>query len=260
MLPIRQVEIMQFGMTMLQDSQILHIDLIKSLVFQPNLLQNSNEILKPQPKEKNKGDSDSLDVLKVKGTIRETEARAAARFCGVHKEDIHFLNLPFYESGKRNKNPLGDKDISIVYDLLQKVQPHQIYCAGDLLDPHGTHRVCLSAIVAALKKVKTEEWFSESQVWMYRGAWEEFSPHEITMAVPMSPDEMLQKRYAIFKHQSQKDPPPFSGADKREFWQRSEARNRETAALYDRLGLTEYEGMEAFVEFDINDETSPFQV
>jgi len=211
---------------------------------------------------KKPGQSDSPTMLKIKGIIRETEARAAARFCGVHRENIHFLNLPFYESGKEKKNPMGEADIIIIEKLLNTIKPHQIYCAGDLLDPHGTHRVCLSAIVAALERVKEAMWFvtGQTQVWMYRGAWQEFPPHEITMAVPMSPDELLQKRYAIFKHQSQKDPPPFAGNDKREFWQRSEARNRETARLYDRLGLTEYEGMEAFVLFDIHDETSPFKV
>jgi len=228
--------------------------------FAPEKVQELEEEIETFCRDKKPGEFDSLTVLKVKGLIRESEARSAARFCGVHKECIHFLNLPFYESGKKNKNPMGEADIEIVQNLLQKVQPHQVYCAGDLKDPHGTHRVCLSAIVAALKRVKDEEWYSHTQVWMYRGAWEEFAPHEITMAVPMSPDELLQKRFAIFKHQSQKDPPPFAGVDKREFWQRSEARNRETARVYDKLGLTEYEGVEAFVEFDINDLNSPFQV
>jgi len=191
--------------------------------------------------------------LKIKGLIRETEARNAARFCGVHKEHIHFLNLPFYESGTEKKKPMGEDDIRIVQQILENIRPHQIYAAGDLSDPHGTHRVCLQAIIGALHLVKTQDWFSDCQVWLYRGAWQEWEPHQITMAVPMSPEELLQKRYAIFKHQSQKDPAPFPGNDKREFWQRSEARNQETAALYDCLGLTDYEGMEAFVEYFVDD-------
>jgi len=155
---------------------------------------------------------------------------------------------------------MSELDINIVQNLLQLVKPHQIYAAGDLLDPHGTHRVCLRVIVGALDNIKNESWFQQTQVWMYRGAWEEFAPHEIQMGVPMTPDEMMQKRYAIFKHQSQKDPPPFAGNDKREFWQRSEARNRETAVLYNKLGLTEYEGVEAFVLFDVNDPNNVFRV
>jgi len=199
---------------------------------------------------KGSGTPDSLEIRKIKGLIRETEATSAARYCGVHPEDINFLNLPFYESGTEKKNELSSLDVDIVVNLLEKIKPHQIYAAGDLSDPHGTHRVCLKAIFQAIKRVREIEWFKSCQVWLYRGAWQEWEPHEITMAIPMSPNELLQKRYAIYKHQSQKDPAPFPGSDSREFWQRSEARNRETAKTFDTLGLTDYEGMEAFVLYD----------
>jgi len=199
---------------------------------------------------KNKGHPDTDVVRKIKGVIRETEATAGARYCGVHKGDIHFLNLPFYETGKVLKKEMGEDDIKIIQNLLETVKPHQIFAAGDLSDPHGTHRVCLEALLEAINKVKLQTWFKQTQVWLYRGAWQEWEPHEIKMAIPMSPTELLQKRYAIYKHQSQKDPAPFPGGDPREFWQRSEARNRETAKVYDTLGLTEYEGMEAFVLYN----------
>eukprot|EP01129_Flabellula_baltica_P007854 TRINITY_DN3077_c0_g1_i1.p1 TRINITY_DN3077_c0_g1~~TRINITY_DN3077_c0_g1_i1.p1 ORF type:complete len:705 (-),score=152.33 TRINITY_DN3077_c0_g1_i1:28-2106(-) len=194
---------------------------------------------------------DSTELLKIKGLIRNSEARNAARYCGVVPENIHFLNLPFYETGTIQKQPLGDEDVSIVLELIREIRPHQIYCAGDLSDPHGTHRVCLTAIFRALDICKGDDWFQNCQVMLYRGAWEEWAPHEITLAVPLSPAEVLQKRYAIFKHQSQKDPIVFPGTDSREFWQRTEARNRDTAALFDKLGLPEYAAMEAFHEFDI---------
>jgi len=199
---------------------------------------------------KKKGDPDHPDVRKIKGIIRETEAMSAARYCGIRDEDIHFLNLPFYESGKQKKGDLSQQDTDIILALLDKFKPHQIYAAGDLSDPHGTHGVCLKALFAAFKQRETSDWYKQCQVWLYRGAWQEWEPWEITMAVPMSPSELLQKRYAIFKHQSQKDPPPFPGNDPREFWQRSEARNRETARIYDTLGMVEYEGVEAFVLYN----------
>eukprot|EP01126_Amoeba_proteus_P056994 TRINITY_DN7226_c0_g1_i8.p2 TRINITY_DN7226_c0_g1~~TRINITY_DN7226_c0_g1_i8.p2 ORF type:complete len:274 (-),score=52.73 TRINITY_DN7226_c0_g1_i8:92-913(-) len=217
------------------------------------VLSRTEDMVETVLKSKLVGQMDTLDVLKIKALIRETEARSAARFCGVQKDNIHFLNLPFYESGSETKNPMGEKDILIIKKLLEKLQPHQIYAAGDLSDPHGTHRICLEAILYALHEVKKETWFEHCQIWLYRGAWQEWEIHEICMAVPMSPEELLQKRYAIFRHQSQKDPPPFPGNDKREFWQRSEARNHETASLYDILGLTNYEAMEAFVEYKLDD-------
>jgi glucosamine-6-phosphate deaminase len=200
-------------------------------------------------REKKPGQIDSPEVQQIKGLIRRGEARAAGRDCGLPKERLHFLDMPFYETGKVRKNPIGEKDISIIVDLLRKVKPQQIYAAGDLSDPHGTHRVCLKAIMEAVHRVKKEDWFAHSEVWLYRGAWQEWEPEQIEMAVPISPQELLRKRTAIFKHQSQKDRAMFPGTDKREFWQRAEDRNRATAALYDKLGLAEYEAIEGFVRW-----------
>lgn len=198
---------------------------------------------------KQPGEVDSDAVQKIKGLIRRGEARAACRCCGIPAEQLHFLDMPFYETGRVKKKPLGEADIQITVDLLRKVQPNQIYVAGDLSDPHGTHRVCLSAVVQACQRVAGDDWYGRCQVWLYRGAWQEWDPHEIEMAVPLSPDEVRRKRNAIFKHQSQKDRALFPGADMREFWQRAEARNSETARLYDKLGLAEYEAIEGFVRW-----------
>eukprot|EP01087_Luapelamoeba_hula_P007770 TRINITY_DN1907_c0_g1_i2.p1 TRINITY_DN1907_c0_g1~~TRINITY_DN1907_c0_g1_i2.p1 ORF type:complete len:673 (+),score=115.29 TRINITY_DN1907_c0_g1_i2:132-2150(+) len=200
---------------------------------------------------KEPGQVDPKEMQHIKGLIRQAEAREAARYSGVKPGNIHFLNLPFYETGKVKKNPLSDKDTALVRELLEKIQPQQIYAAGDLSDPHGTHRVCLNAIIEALKQVGQQEWYKNAcEVWLYRGAWQEWEPERIQMAVPVSPQELYKKRLAIFRHQSQKDVAPFPGTDKREFWQRSEARNRATAKLFDSLGLQEYEAIEAFVLYD----------
>lgn len=182
----------------------------------------------------------------VKGLIRRGEARAGARFCGIDDDQIHFLDMPFYETGRSRKNPIGEKDIAIVAELIKEIKPHQVYAAGDLADPHGTHRVCLDAIFAAFESLKDQAWIKDCWLWLYRGAWHEWSVNEIEMAVPLSPEELKKKRQAIFMHQSQKDRPPFPGNDEREFWQRAEFRNRETAQIYRSLGLAEYEAMEAF--------------
>jgi len=197
---------------------------------------------------KKQGDADSPELRTIKGLIRRVEARAASRFSGVKEENIHFLELPFYETGRVRKNPLTERDVQIVVDLLTEVQPNQIYAAGDLADPHGTHRVCLEAILQALEKLQNEAWMKQCDMWLYRGAWHEFPIHEIEMAVPLSPDELNKKRLAIFKHVSQKDQIAFPGADNREFWQRAEDRNRGTARAYDELGLPQYEAIEAFVK------------
>jgi len=198
-------------------------------------------------KEKHPGQIDSPEVLKVKGLIRRGEAKAACRYVGIPDSQIHFLDMPFYETGLVKKKPLGEKDISLIVDLLDKVKPHQVYAAGDLSDPHGTHRVCLAAIFAALERLKDRDWIKDCWVWLYRGAWQEWDIDQIEMAVPLSPDELLRKRRAVFKHQSQKDSAMFPGNDKREFWVRAEDRNRATAEAYNQLGLAEYEAMEAFV-------------
>jgi glucosamine-6-phosphate deaminase len=200
---------------------------------------------------KKPGQIDSPLLQQVKGLIRRGEARAAGRDCGVPVENLHFQNLPFYETGTIRKKPLGEEDVDITAELLQRIKPHQIYAAGDLSDPHGTHRVCLNAVFRAVKKLRNESWIKETEVWLYRGAWQEWEPEKIEMAVPISPQELMRKRLAIFKHQSQKDKAMFPGSDEREFWQRAEDRNRATAKLYDRMGLAEYEAMEAFVSWPI---------
>ncbi len=199
-------------------------------------------------KTKPAGAVDLPELQLVKGLIRRTEARAAARYSGVKPEHIHFLDLPFYETGRVRKLPIGPRDVAITAQLLEEVRPHQVYAAGDLSDPHGTHRVCLAAVTAALESLADRDWARRCELWLYRGAWQEWGPHEIDMAVPLSPDEVKRKRMAIFKHESQKDRALFPGpSDPREFWQRAEDRNRDTARLYDKLGLPEYEAIEGFV-------------
>jgi len=193
---------------------------------------------------------DTQEIRNVKGFIRKTEAISGARFAGVPDSNIHFQALPFYETGKTQKNSVGEEDVRLTMELLKKVKPHQVFTAGDFADPHGTHVVCFNIIITALRKLReTEDWVNDCWVWMYRGAWHEFATHEIEMAVPLSPNEVIRKRNAIFKHQSQKDTPVFPGDDKREFWVRAEDRNRETAQCYDRLGMAEYAAMEAFVRY-----------
>lgn len=193
---------------------------------------------------------DSPEIQTVKGLIRKGEAIAGARYCGLQDDHIHFMALPFYESGKVQKNPITEADVVLTMELLQKIKPHQVFAAGDFEDPHGTHIVCFNIILEALKRLeKTESWVKDCWLWMYRGAWLEFETHEIEMAVPLSPQEVERKKFAIFKHQSQKDKAVFPGDDAREFWQRAEDRNRETAKSYDDLGLADYEAMEAFVRY-----------
>ncbi len=196
---------------------------------------------------KTPGQIDVPQVRRIKGLIRRGEATAGALVAGIAEERIHFLDLPFYETGTIKKEPVGEADVAITVELLRKIKPQQIYAAGDLSDPHGTHRVCLDAIIRALRQVKDEEWMKHCEVWLYRGAWQEWEPQFIEMAVPLSPDEVQRKREAIFRHQSQKDRAMFPGVDPREFWQRAEDRNRETARTYDDLGLPKYAALEAFV-------------
>jgi len=192
---------------------------------------------------------DTPEVRYIKGLIRKGEARATSHYVGLKDEQIHFMNLPFYETGKIEKNPVGEEDIKLTMDLIEKVKPHQIYAAGDLADPHGTHKVCLDAIFESVTRLKSKPFMKDCWVWLYRGAWQEWGIDEIEMAVPMGPDQVLEKRRGIFKHQSQKDGVVFQGADSREFWQRAEDRNKETADTYDQLGMSRYAAMEAFVRW-----------
>ncbi|WP_262711114.1 glucosamine-6-phosphate deaminase [Flavicella sediminum] len=210
-----------------------------------NIFQQANDFLK----NKKASEIDTSEVRHIKGLIRKGEARATSYFVGLSDEQIHFMNLPFYETGTIEKKPVGEDDIQLTMDLIEKIQPHQIYAAGDLADPHGTHKVCLDAIFKAVKRLKPKPFMNDCWLWLYRGAWQEWGVDEIEMAVPMGPDQVLEKRYGIFKHQSQKDGVVFQGADSREFWQRAEDRNRETADLYDLLGLARYAAMEAFVRW-----------
>jgi len=193
------------------------------------------------------GDPDCPEVQQVKGLIRQTEATRAAVTAGVPPEKLHFLNMPFYRTGKVEKSPIGDDDVKMIADLLRKLKPLQIYVAGDLSDPHGTHRMCAEAILRALKVVEAEG--LQTETWLYRGAWHEYEPHEIERAVPLSPEIVERKKQAIFRHESQKDAPLFPGSDKREFWVRAEERTKNTASLYNQLGLPEYYALEAFVRY-----------
>ena len=197
---------------------------------------------------KRKGEPEPLELRRLKGAIRRAEAKAACRSFGLDDEtNVHFLNMPFYETGGIKKGVLTDKDIQLIVDLLHKVKPHQIYAAGDLTDPHGTHRVAIEAVLAAMHAVKDEKWVADCRFWLYRGAWQEWDLDMVDMAVPLSPDEVIKKRQAIYKHLSQKDNIPFPGEDQREFWMRAEERTQNTARQYDKLGMAEYQAIEVFV-------------
>jgi len=216
--------------------------------------QKSNEILAEARtflSDKKAGEIDSTSIRAIKGLIRKCEAKATCRYVGIAEDRCHFLNLPFYETGAIDKKPMSEDDIAITMELLRKIKPHQVYCAGDLADPHGTHKVCLEIIFESMRRLKLDgdEWINECWVWLYKGAWEEWDISTIEMAVPMSPDQVLKKRFGIFIHQSQKDSVPFQGNDTREFWQRAEIRNEHTANLYAKLGLTKYAAIEAFVRW-----------
>ena len=198
---------------------------------------------------KRKGEPEPRPLLDLKGAIRRAEARAAVRSFGLNPDtNAHFLNLPFYETGGIKKGQLTACDIRIIVDLLRRIRPHQIYAAGDLSDPHGTHRTCMEALLGAIEEVRGDAWLGECHLWLYRGAWQEWDLGMVDMAVPLSPDEMIMKRHAIYRHLSQKDIVPFPGADNREFWQRAEERTQHTARLYDRLGMAEYQAIEVFVK------------
>lgn len=221
--------------------------------YSPNdttVKDKAEEIIKYLRYEKvENGEPERKDVLFMKGTIRREEARHGCRYSGVKDDHVHFLDLPFYETGMVQKNPLGEADKDIVKALIQEIKPDQMFVAGDLADPHGTHKVCLDAVLAAIDEVKNEEWMKNCRVWMYRGAWAEWEMDHVEMAVPISPEELRHKRNAILKHQSQAESAPFLGDDERLFWQRAEDRNRATAELYRQLGLASYEAMEAFVQY-----------
>jgi glucosamine-6-phosphate deaminase len=212
-----------------------------------NILQQARSFLA----QKKPSQVDTPEVRQIKGLIRRCEAAATCRYVGLKEGQWHFQNLPFYETGTITKNPMGEEDVVQTMELLRKIKPQQVYCAGDLADPHGTHKVCLDIVFESMRRLKAagDEWVKDCWVWLYKGAWQEWDISEIEMAIPMSPDQVMKKRYGIFIHQSQKDMVPFQGSDNREFWQRAEERNANTANLYGKLGLTQYAAMEAFVRW-----------
>lgn len=219
----------------------------------PNeIAQNTLEETKKYISSKKEGQIDTPTIRSIKGLIRRCEAKATCNYVGIDPNNIHFQNLPFYETGTIEKNPMGDEDVQLTVHLLRKIKPHQVFCAGDFADPHGTHLVCFNVVLKALKQIKEEgdEWINDCWLWLYKGAWQEWNIEEIEMAVPMSPSQVISKRHGIFIHQSQKDSVPFQGSDNREFWQRAEERNAATAKLYADLGLPHYSAMEAFVKWN----------
>ncbi|MBC7625910.1 glucosamine-6-phosphate deaminase [Ferruginibacter sp.] len=211
------------------------------------VLENAIAFLKT----KKSTEKDTAEIRDIKGLIRRCEAKATCKYVGLTDNQIHFQNLPFYETGTIEKNPMGEEDVIITMNFLNKIKPQQIYCAGDFADPHGTHKVCFDVVIEALKRIRAtnEPWLADCWLWLYKGAWQEWDITEIEMAIPMSPDQVVKKRNGIFIHQSQKDTIPFQGTDDREFWERAEERNSNTALLYAQLGLTQYAAMEAFVRW-----------
>jgi len=200
---------------------------------------------------KKPGDPEPKELMSMKAAIRRAEARSAVRSFGLNdRTNAHFLNLPFYESGSEVKYPKTQKDIDIIKDIIKQIKPDQVYLAGDLADPHGTHRICTEAVFEAAAQLieEGESWLDDCTFWLYRGAWLEWELSKVDMAVPLSPEEVIEKRHAIFRHLSQKDIVPFPGEDPREFWQRAEDRTQNTARLYDQLGMAEYQAIEVFVK------------
>ena len=226
------------------DVVLQHMDAARELGFGDRFDQVREIIASKKP-----GQPEPRELLNLKGAIRRAEAKSAVRSFGLNDQtNAHFLNLPFYETGGIKKGERTQADIDIIMELLQKVQPHQIYLAGDLADPHGTHRVCTEAVLEAINQLKGEAWLEDCHVWLYRGAWMEWELGKVDMAVPLSPDEVIKKRHAIYRHLSQKDIVPFPGDDPREFWQRAEERTENTARLYNELGMAEYQAIEVFVK------------
>ena len=226
------------------DVVLQHMDAARELGFGDRFEEVKQILATKRP-----GQPEPRALLELKGAIRRSEAKSAVRSFGLNDEtNAHFLNLPFYETGGIKKGERTQKDIDIILGLLKEVKPHQIYLAGDLADPHGTHRVCTEAVLEALNQLQGEEWLNECHVWLYRGAWMEWELGKVDMAVPLSPDEVIKKRHAIYRHLSQKDIVPFPGEDPREFWQRAEERTQNTARMYDELGMAEYQAIEVFVK------------
>lgn len=227
------------------DVVVQHMDAAKELGFGDRVEEVKALIASKRP-----GMPEPRPLLDIKGAIRRSEAKGSVRSFGLDESHAHFLNLPFYESGGISKNPKTQVDVDIIKALMEELKPHQIYMAGDLADPHGTHRVCTEAALEAFEELKAEgkEWIKDCHIWLYRGAWMEWDLGSVDMAVPLSPDEVVEKRYAIYHHLSQKDIVPFPGDDPREFWQRAEDRTGNTARTYNALGMAEYMAMEVFLK------------
>lgn len=237
------------GSTAVADTEALRfVEVAHDMLLGKTDVSHLKEMIKTI-RNKKAGDKETLDVWKLKGNIRRHECFGATRYYNVPDENLHFLNLPFYETQAVEKQPIGEADIQIIEDLIRTIKPHQIYAAGDLADPHGTHKVCLDGIFAALERLKREDYMKDCWVWLYRGAWHEWDVHEMEMVVPMTRDQVLRKRQAIFFHQSQKDGAMYMGSDMREFWQRAEERNSDTAKRFRDLGFAKYEAMEAFKRY-----------
>ena len=201
------------------------------------ILKNSNEVL------------ENKEIRNIATLIREKESFAATRFIGIPDSNVHFLRLPFYETGTVKKSAPSSLDLDIMISVISKIKPHQIYAAGDLADPHGTHKVCLDILFDVLKSIKKKSFMKNCWVWLYRGAWHEWEIHEIDMSIPMSPNQVLKKRKAIFYHQTQKDNVMFQGDDNREFWVRTEDRNRAIAKDFRGLGMSDYSAIETFKRY-----------
>ena len=227
------------------DVVLQHLDAARQLGFGDRFDEVKAIIASKRP-----GEPEPKELLALKAAIRRSEARGADRSFGLDDNtNVHFLNLPFYESGGVTKLPRTQADLDIIKALILKLKPDQIYMAGDLADPHGTHRVCTEAALEAIEQLKDEgnDWLDDTTIWLYRGAWMEWELWRVDMAVPLSPDELIEKRHAIFRHLSQKDIVPFPGDDPREFWQRAEERTQNTARLYDELRMAEYQAIEVFL-------------
>ncbi len=224
---------------------------LRFLYFSENVshtLSVDIEAIRKEIAEKKPGDIDTSEMRRLKTFIREAEARLACRFLGIPDDHIIFLRMPFYETGTIKKYSLTQEDVNLITEVMRKIRPHQIYAAGDLTDPHGTHRKCFDGITKALDEVKEESWLSDCRVWLYHGTWKEWNIADVDMAVPVSPDELKKKRAAIFRHASQKEI-MFPGFDEIEIWRFAIERNRDTARKYDKLGMAEYEAVELFVEY-----------
>ena len=219
-------------------------------LLEKNVQLNSIDGIKEFLKNKKAGDPDNEQMRKVKSLIRKGESESACRYIGIPEENINFLEMPFYETGSIKKEELSDEDYKRVSDIIEEVKPHQIFAAGDLTDPHGTHRKSLDTVLDSLKALKKESWMKDCRLWLYKGSFQEWDIAEVDMAVPLSPSELEMKRQAIFKHQTQKEV-LFPGEGEIEIWKHAQERNLKTAQKYDKLGMAEYEAIEVFVRYDI---------